>query len=156
MSKYVLLNISDLYQDLSENSINRFQDGKDTKKLLKEKHADLKVKYKDLKKDFEYLEALHTQKLSPKLSQFKEPKVIELWVQAQKANFSEAELLSFKVGLMLIKVEEISTNEEINACHANYEQCKRLSELKEVTVNGCIGVINIGTVSVCRKDSSMY
>ena len=83
--------------DVSENSINRFQEGKDSKKLMKEKHRELKEKYREMKKDYEYLESLTQEELSPKAVDFKDPKVIQLWSQAKRANFSDMELLSLKV-----------------------------------------------------------
>ena len=86
--------------DVSENSINRFEEGKDGKKILMEKHRDLKSKYKDMQKNYEYLESMSVEHLSSMM--FKDAKVIQLWAMAQKAGFSDTELLSFKVLIIML------------------------------------------------------
>ena len=81
--------------DISENSLERFKDGEDTVKSLKNKHVDLKRQYHSLQNDYKKLE----QKFSSddETIEFQHPKVVELWQMAKQSNFSERELTSFKV-----------------------------------------------------------
>ncbi|KAI0213575.1 Alpha-2-macroglobulin receptor-associated protein [Lamellibrachia satsuma] len=81
-------------EDISENSLERFKDGEDTVKSLKNKHVDLKRQYHSLQNDYKKLE----QKFSSndETTEFQHPKVVELWQMAKQSNFSERELTSFK------------------------------------------------------------
>ena len=83
--------------EISDNSIDQFKsEGKDWK-LAKEKHKKLKQKHIQVKERYENLEAM-TRRGGKLPGDFTEPKVVDLWLQAIKANFSEHELNSLKVG----------------------------------------------------------
>jgi hypothetical protein len=94
--------------ELSQNSIERFKTLDDTDRKqgnVREKHSKLKSVYKDMKNSYSNLERLtevvgETQR--PK--DFIDPRVRELWAMAVKANLSQEELSSFRVGYFRLVV----------------------------------------------------
>ena len=62
---------------------------------MKEKKADLKAKWQEIKDGYTNLQNL--KGVTPNNSSFSNPKVARLWKSALQANFSEIELDSFKV-----------------------------------------------------------
>lgn len=64
----------------------------------KKKQKELKLMYKDLKTDYDKLEAMASAS-SVKDKTFQDPRVYELWALAQKAKIPQEELESFKVQL---------------------------------------------------------
>ncbi|XP_055365745.1 alpha-2-macroglobulin receptor-associated protein isoform X2 [Betta splendens] len=69
----------------------------DTKEhALHQKHTDLKEKMRDLNQGFERLRKLSHEGFTED-SEFREPRVIELWEAAKRANLSKDELDSLKI-----------------------------------------------------------
>lgn len=65
----------------------------------KGKNKELKTKYKELKEDLKRLERISS--VPSESYNFTEAKVIDLWILAKKANFSDEELESLKVSIFL-------------------------------------------------------
>ncbi|MBN3290755.1 AMRP protein, partial [Polypterus senegalus] len=89
--------------------------------VLHEKHADLKEKLRNINQGFERLRRLSHQGYGQD-SEFKEPRVLELWDMAKMANFSEDELESFK--------EELKHFEAKVEKHQHYQEQLELSHQK--------------------------
>ncbi|CAG5929100.1 unnamed protein product [Menidia menidia] len=68
----------------------------DSKEALPQKHSELKDRMRDLSHGFERLRKLSHEGFSED-SEFREPRVIELWESAKRANLSRDELDSLKV-----------------------------------------------------------
>ncbi|KAJ8000506.1 hypothetical protein DPEC_G00180830 [Dallia pectoralis] len=88
---------------------------------LHQKHGDLKVKMRDLKQGFERLRKLSHEGFSED-SEFKEPRVIELWESARRSNLTEDELDSLK--------EELKHFETKVEKHSHYQEQLELSHQK--------------------------
>lgn len=67
----------------------------------KKKQKKLKLIYKDLKTDYDKLEAIASSS-SVKDKTFQDQRVYELWALAQKAKIPREELESFKVQLCML------------------------------------------------------
>lgn len=79
--------------DLDQNKVRYMDEKKKQKKL--------KLIYKDLKTDYDKLEAMASSS-SVKDKTFQDPRVYELWALAQKAKIPREELESFKVQLCML------------------------------------------------------
>nr|XP_006629679.2 PREDICTED: alpha-2-macroglobulin receptor-associated protein [Lepisosteus oculatus] len=88
---------------------------------LHEKHADLKEKMRNLNQGFERLRKISHQGFNED-SEFKEPRVIELWDMAKRANFTEDELDTLK--------EELSHFQTKVEKHQHYQEQLELSHQK--------------------------
>ena len=84
--------------DLSENSVLSTKPD-DPKTSVKKQHKELKTKRTEVQDSQRHLEALaaNVDTQLRDVSQFDDPKVIELWLLAKKANFTQLELDSFEV-----------------------------------------------------------
>uniref|UniRef100_A0A8C7ITW4 Low density lipoprotein receptor-related protein associated protein 1 n=1 Tax=Oncorhynchus kisutch TaxID=8019 RepID=A0A8C7ITW4_ONCKI len=89
--------------------------------VLHQKHTDLKDKMRDLNQGFERLRKLSHEGFSED-SEFKEPRVIELWEMAQRANLTGDELDSLK--------EELKHFETKVEKHSHYQEQLELSHQK--------------------------
>uniref|UniRef100_A0A674P0M6 Low density lipoprotein receptor-related protein associated protein 1 n=2 Tax=Takifugu rubripes TaxID=31033 RepID=A0A674P0M6_TAKRU len=88
---------------------------------LHKKHTDLKQKMRDLNHGFERLRKLSHEGFTED-SEFREPRVIELWEAAKRANLSEDELDSLK--------EELHHFETKVEKHSHYQEQLELSHQK--------------------------
>ncbi|KAL1023924.1 hypothetical protein UPYG_G00049030 [Umbra pygmaea] len=89
--------------------------------VLHQKHTDLKDKMRDLNQGFERLRKLSHEGFSED-SEFKEPRVMELWDMAKRANLTEDELDSLK--------EELKHFETKVEKHSHYQEQLELSHQK--------------------------
>ena len=85
-----------------DNSLDPVKKGGDIKaKHLKSQQ--LKDHHKDLMKKYELLEGKTLEKIRDR-SEFVEPKVLQLWTAAKKANFTDVELESFRVSTLVLRI----------------------------------------------------
>lgn len=89
--------------------------------VLHQKHKDLKEKMRDLNQGFERLRRLSHEGFTED-SEFQEPRVIELWEAAKRANLTEDELDSLK--------EELRHFETKVEKHSHYKEQLELSHQK--------------------------
>ncbi|XP_074484915.1 alpha-2-macroglobulin receptor-associated protein isoform X1 [Sebastes fasciatus] len=89
--------------------------------VLHQKHTDLKQKMRDLSQGFERLRKLSHEGFTQD-SEFREPRVIELWEAAKRANLSDDELDSLK--------EELHHFETKVEKHSHYQEQLELSHQK--------------------------
>ncbi|KAM9769857.1 alpha-2-macroglobulin receptor-associated protein [Menidia menidia] len=93
----------------------------DSKEALPQKHSELKDRMRDLSHGFERLRKLSHEGFSED-SEFREPRVIELWESAKRANLSRDELDSLK--------EELHHFETKVEKHSHYQEQLELSHQK--------------------------
>lgn len=89
----------------------------------KGKNKELKTKYKELKEDLKRLERISS--VPSESYNFTEAKVIDLWILAKKANFSDEELESLKVELAHFEHKIKKHNhyvEEVRQIQDNFRQ----------------------------------
>ncbi|XP_030643914.1 alpha-2-macroglobulin receptor-associated protein [Chanos chanos] len=96
-------------------------EGEAKEHVLHQKHSDLKQKMRDLNQGFERLRKLSHEGFSDD-SEFREPRVIELWEMARRANLSDDELDSLK--------EELKHFENKVEKHQHYLEQLELSHQK--------------------------
>uniref|UniRef100_A0A8C2AAD6 Low density lipoprotein receptor-related protein associated protein 1 n=1 Tax=Cyprinus carpio TaxID=7962 RepID=A0A8C2AAD6_CYPCA len=89
--------------------------------VVHQKHADLKQRMRDLNQGFERLRKITHEGYSAD-SEFKEPRVIELWEMAKRSNLTEVELDSLK--------EELRHFETKVEKHQHYQEQLELSHQK--------------------------
>uniref|UniRef100_A0A8C1AV49 Low density lipoprotein receptor-related protein associated protein 1 n=2 Tax=Cyprinus carpio carpio TaxID=630221 RepID=A0A8C1AV49_CYPCA len=89
--------------------------------VVHKKHADLKQRMRDLNQGFERLRKITHEGYSAD-SEFKEPRVIELWEMAKRSNLTEVELDSLK--------EELRHFETKVEKHQHYQEQLELSHQK--------------------------
>ncbi|XP_037621585.1 alpha-2-macroglobulin receptor-associated protein isoform X1 [Sebastes umbrosus] len=89
--------------------------------VLHQKHTDLKQKMRDLSQGFERLRKLSHEGFTQD-SEFREPRVVELWEAAKRANLSDDELDSLK--------EELRHFETKVEKHSHYQEQLELSHQK--------------------------
>lgn len=87
--------------DISDNSVEGIKENK--MKMKKEERLALKEKYGDLTESYKALEdallGAQVKDDDDDLHRFKHPKVMDLWTQAKRVNFTEEELRSFALEL---------------------------------------------------------
>ncbi|KAJ8336113.1 hypothetical protein SKAU_G00394560 [Synaphobranchus kaupii] len=103
-----------------KNAISPLQ-GDMQEEALHQKHTELKEKMRNLNQGFERLRKLSHEGFSED-SEFKEPRVIELWEMARRANLSGSELDSLK--------EELKHFETKVEKHQHYQEQLDLSHQK--------------------------
>ncbi|XP_036372988.1 alpha-2-macroglobulin receptor-associated protein [Megalops cyprinoides] len=107
-------------EEIHKNVIDPL-DGDVKEHVLHQKHTELKEKMRNLNQGFERLRKLSHEGFSED-SEFKEPRVIELWEMAKRANLSEDELDSLK--------EELKHFETKVEKHQHYQEQLDLSHQK--------------------------
>uniref|UniRef100_A0A8K9WVT3 Low density lipoprotein receptor-related protein associated protein 1 n=1 Tax=Oncorhynchus mykiss TaxID=8022 RepID=A0A8K9WVT3_ONCMY len=107
-------------EEIHKNVISPLE-GEVKQHVLHQKHTDLKDKMRDLNQGFERLRKLSHEGFSED-SEFKEPRVIELWEMAQRANLTGDELDSLK--------EELKHFETKVEKHSHYQEQLELSHQK--------------------------
>ncbi|KAJ8247768.1 hypothetical protein GJAV_G00250090 [Gymnothorax javanicus] len=115
-------------EEIHKNVISP-SEGDTKEKELQHKHTELKEKMRNLNHGFERLRKLSHEGFSED-SEFREPRVIELWEMARRANMSDGELDSLK--------EELKHFETKVEKHQHYQEQLDLShqKLKHVEAYG--------------------
>lgn len=107
-------------EEIHKNVISPLE-GEGKEHVLHQKHADLKQRMKYLNQGFERLRKITHDGYSDD-TEFKEPRVTELWEMAKRSNLSEDELDSFK--------EELRHFETKVEKHQHYQEQLELSHQK--------------------------
>nr|XP_040042156.1 alpha-2-macroglobulin receptor-associated protein [Gasterosteus aculeatus aculeatus] len=116
----ILMDTVSRTEEIHKNVISPLEG--DTKEhVLHQKHTDLKQKMRDLSQGFERLRKLSHEGFTED-SEFREPRVIELWEAAKRANLSDDELDSLK--------EELRHFETKVEKHSHYQEQLELSHQK--------------------------
>ncbi|MEQ2294778.1 hypothetical protein AMECASPLE_007262 [Ameca splendens] len=116
----ILMDTVSRTEEIHKNVISPMEG--DTKEhVLQQKHTELKEKMRDLNHGFERLRKISHEGFSQD-SEFREPRVIELWEAAKRANLSKDELESLK--------EELRHFETKVEKHSHYQEQLELSHQK--------------------------
>uniref|UniRef100_A0AAY5KBI7 Low density lipoprotein receptor-related protein associated protein 1 n=1 Tax=Esox lucius TaxID=8010 RepID=A0AAY5KBI7_ESOLU len=107
-------------EEIHKNVITQLE-GEVKEHVLHQKHTDLKDKMRDLNQGFERLRKLSHEGFSED-SEFREPRVIELWETARRSNLTDDELDSLK--------EELKHFETKVEKHSHYQEQLELSHQK--------------------------
>lgn len=107
-------------EEIHKNVISPLE-GEGKEHVLHQKHADLKQRMRYLNQGFERLRKITHEGYSDD-TEFKEPRVTELWEMAKRSNLSEDELDSFK--------EELRHFETKVEKHQHYQEQLELSHQK--------------------------
>ncbi|XP_015244513.1 PREDICTED: alpha-2-macroglobulin receptor-associated protein [Cyprinodon variegatus] len=107
-------------EEIHKNVISSIE-GDAKEHVLQQKHTELKEKMRDLNHGFERLRKISHEGFSQD-SEFREPRVIELWEAAKRANLSKDELESLK--------EELRHFETKVEKHSHYQEQLQLSHQK--------------------------
>lgn len=116
----ILMDTVSRTEEIHKNVISPLE-GDAKEHVLHQKHTELKQKMRDLNQGFERLRKLSHEGFSED-SEFREPRVIELWEAAKRANLSEDELDSLK--------EELHHFETKVEKHSHYQEQLELSHQK--------------------------
>ncbi|XP_048851656.1 alpha-2-macroglobulin receptor-associated protein [Brienomyrus brachyistius] len=116
----ILMDTVSRTEEIHKNVITPLE-GEVKEHALHQKHQDLKEKMRNLNQGFERLRKLSHEGFSTD-SEFKEPRVIELWEMARTANLSSDELDSLK--------EELKHFETKVEKHQHYQEQLELSHQK--------------------------
>ncbi|KAJ0033346.1 hypothetical protein NQD34_000453 [Periophthalmus magnuspinnatus] len=116
----ILMDTMSRTEEIHKNVISPLEG--DTKEhVLHQKHTDLKKKMKDLNQGFERLQKISHEGFTED-SEFREPRVIELWEAAKRSNLTQDELDSLK--------EELRHFETKVEKHNHYQEQLELSHQK--------------------------
>ncbi|CAK6962945.1 alpha-2-macroglobulin receptor-associated protein [Scomber scombrus] len=116
----ILMDTVSRTEEIHKNVISPLEG--DTKEhVLHQKHTELKQKMRDLNQGFERLRKLSHEGFTED-SEFREPRVIELWEAAKRANLTDDELDSLK--------EELHHFETKVEKHSHYQEQLELSHQK--------------------------
>lgn len=107
-------------EEIHKNVISPLE-GEVKESVLHQKHTELKDKMRDLNQGFQRLRKISHEGFSED-SEFREPRVIELWESARRANLSDDELDSLK--------EELRHFETKVEKHSHYQEQLELSHQK--------------------------
>ncbi|XP_051992976.1 alpha-2-macroglobulin receptor-associated protein-like [Xyrauchen texanus] len=107
-------------EEIHKNIISPLE-GEGKEHVLHQKHSDLKQRMRDLNQAFERLRKITHEGYSAD-SEFKEPRVIELWEMSKRSNLTEDELISLK--------EELRHFETKVEKHQHYQEQLELSHQK--------------------------
>ncbi|KAG7485418.1 alpha-2-macroglobulin receptor-associated protein [Solea senegalensis] len=116
----ILMDTISRTEEIHKNVIAPLE-GEAKEHMLHQKHTDLKHKMRDLNQGFERLRKLSHEGFTED-SEFREPRVIELWEAAKRANLTEDELDSLK--------EELHHFETKVEKHSHYQEQLELSHQK--------------------------
>uniref|UniRef100_A0AAV2LLM3 Low density lipoprotein receptor-related protein associated protein 1 n=1 Tax=Knipowitschia caucasica TaxID=637954 RepID=A0AAV2LLM3_KNICA len=116
----ILMDTVSRTEEIHKNVISPLEG--DTKEhVLHQKHTDLKLKMRDLNQGFERLRKISHEGFTED-SEFREPRVIELWEAAKRSNLTQDELDSLK--------EELHHFETKVEKHNHYQEQLELSHQK--------------------------
>ncbi|XP_069561032.1 alpha-2-macroglobulin receptor-associated protein [Brachyistius frenatus] len=116
----ILMDTVSRTEEIHKNVISPLE-GDAKEHVLQQKHTDLKLKMRDLNQGFERLRKLSHEGFTED-SEFREPRVIELWEAAKRTNLSNDELASLK--------EELRHFETKVEKHSHYQEQLELSHQK--------------------------
>uniref|UniRef100_A0A8D3CF23 Low density lipoprotein receptor-related protein associated protein 1 n=1 Tax=Scophthalmus maximus TaxID=52904 RepID=A0A8D3CF23_SCOMX len=116
----ILMDMVSRTEEIHKNEISPLE-GDAKEHVLHRKHTELKQKMRDLTQGFERLRKLSHEGFTED-SEFREPRVIELWEAAKRANLSGDELDSLK--------EELHHFETKVEKHSHYQEQLELSHQK--------------------------
>ncbi|XP_038601948.1 alpha-2-macroglobulin receptor-associated protein isoform X1 [Tachyglossus aculeatus] len=108
-------------EEIHKNVISPAEEVPGKEAVLQSKHADLKDKLRQIHQGFDRLRKVSHQGYYAS-SEFEEPRVIDLWDQAQTANFTKKELESFR--------EELKHFEAKIEKHHHYQKQLEISQEK--------------------------
>ncbi|KAK1886011.1 Alpha-2-macroglobulin receptor-associated protein [Dissostichus eleginoides] len=132
----ILMDTISRTEEIHKNEISALEG--DTKEhVLHQKHSDLKQKMSDLNQGFERLRKISREGFSTD-SEFREPRVIELWEAAKRANLSDNELDSLKEELRHFetKVEKHSHyQEQLELSHQKLQHVESLGDKEHIKRN---------------------
>ncbi|KAI4832192.1 hypothetical protein KUCAC02_015167 [Chaenocephalus aceratus] len=132
----ILMDTISRTEEIHKNEISALEG--DTKEhALHQKHSDLKQKMSDLNQGFERLRKISREGFSTD-SEFREPRVIELWEAAKRANLSDNELDSLKEELRHFetKVEKHSHyQEQLELSHQKLQHVESLGDKEHIKRN---------------------
>ncbi|XP_071385783.1 alpha-2-macroglobulin receptor-associated protein [Centroberyx affinis] len=123
-------------EEIHKNVISPLE-GEAKEHVLHQKHTELKQKMRDLNQGFERLRKLSHEGFSED-SEFREPRVIELWESAKRANLSDDELDSLKEELRHFetKVEKHSHyQEQLELSHQKLRHVEALGDVEHIKRN---------------------
>ncbi|XP_005946221.1 alpha-2-macroglobulin receptor-associated protein isoform X1 [Haplochromis burtoni] len=132
----ILMDTVSRTEEIHKNVISPLEG--DTKEhVLQQKHTELKHKMRDLNQGFERLRKLSHEGFSED-SEFREPRVIELWEAAKRTNLSNDELESLKEELRHFetKVEKHSHyKEQLELSHQKLQHVEALGDKEHIKRN---------------------
>ncbi|KAL3067417.1 alpha-2-macroglobulin receptor-associated protein isoform X2 [Trematomus bernacchii] len=132
----ILMDTISRTEEIHKNEISALEG--DTKEhVLHQKHSDLKQKMSNLNQGFERLRKISREGFSTD-SEFREPRVIELWEAAKRANLSDNELDSLKEELRHFetKVEKHSHyQEQLELSHQKLQHVESLGDKEHIKRN---------------------
>lgn len=132
----ILMDTVSRTEEIHKNVISPLEG--DTKEpILHKKHTELKQKMRDLNHGFERLRKLSHEGFTED-SEFREPRVIELWEAAKRANLSNDELDSLKEELRHFetKVEKHSHyQEQLELSHQKLQHVEALGDKEHIKRN---------------------
>ncbi|XP_033945146.1 alpha-2-macroglobulin receptor-associated protein isoform X2 [Pseudochaenichthys georgianus] len=132
----ILMDTISRTEEIHKNEISALEG--DTKEhVLHQKHSDLKQKMSDLNQGFERLRKISREGFSTD-GEFREPRVIELWEAAKRANLSDNELDSLKEELRHFetKVEKHSHyQEQLELSHQKLQHVESLGDKEHIKRN---------------------
>ncbi|RVE75563.1 hypothetical protein OJAV_G00000070 [Oryzias javanicus] len=125
----ILMDTVSRTEETHKNVISPLE-GDATEPALQQKHTELKQKMRDLNHGFERLRKISHEGFSED-SEFREPRVIELWEAAKRSNLSRDELDSLKEELhhFETKVEKhIHYKEQLELSHQKLQHVENLGD----------------------------
>ncbi|CAJ1053771.1 alpha-2-macroglobulin receptor-associated protein [Xyrichtys novacula] len=131
----ILMDTVNRVEEVHKNVISPLE-GDVKEHVLHQRHTDLKQKMRDLNQGFERLRKLSHEGFTED-SEFQEPRVIELWESAKRANLSEDELDSLKeLRHFETKVEKHSHyKEQLELSHQKLRHVESLGDKEHIKRN---------------------
>ncbi|GAA6220320.1 alpha-2-macroglobulin receptor-associated protein [Lates japonicus] len=132
----ILMDTVSRTEEIHKNVISPLE-GDAKEHVLHQKHTELKQKMRNLNQGFERLRKLSHEGFTED-SEFREPRVIELWEAAKRANLSEDELDSLKEELRHFetKVEKHSHyQEQLELSHQKLQHVEALGDTEHIKRN---------------------
>ncbi|XP_056265072.1 alpha-2-macroglobulin receptor-associated protein [Pseudoliparis swirei] len=132
----ILMDTVSRTEEIHKNEISSLE-GDAKEHVLHQKHSDLKQKMRDLGRAFERLRKISHEGFTED-SEFREPRVIELWEAAKRANLSADELDSMKEELRHFetKVEKHSHyQEQLELSHQKLRHVESLGDAEHIKSN---------------------
>ncbi|KAJ0050473.1 hypothetical protein NL108_003705, partial [Boleophthalmus pectinirostris] len=132
----ILMDTVSRTEEIHKNVISPLEG--DTKEhVLHQKHTDLKKKMKDLNQGFERLRKISHEGFTED-SEFREPRVIELWEAAKRSNLTQDELDSLKEELRHFETKVEKHNhyqEQLELSHQKLRHVESLGDTEHIKRN---------------------
>nr|XP_057933872.1 alpha-2-macroglobulin receptor-associated protein [Doryrhamphus excisus] len=132
----ILMDTVSRTEEIHKNVVSPLE-GDAKEQEVQQKHTELKQKMRDLNQGFERLRKLSHEGFTED-SEFREPRVIELWEAAKRANLSQDELDSLKEELhhFETKVEKHSHyQEQLELSHQKLQHVEALGDKQHIKRN---------------------